>query len=468
VTQDATALAAAVRAGDVSPRELVDAAIARIEALDGDLGAVIHHRFEAARAEADAGPPDGPFRGVPILLKDLGAAMAGEPHHQGNRALRDAGATAAVDSHVTTKLQAAGFVVLGRTNTPELGLMATTEPEAYGPTRNPWSHEHSPGGSSGGSGAAVAAGMVSVAHGGDGGGSIRIPASCCGLVGLKPARGRISAGPEHGESWSGLATDGVLTTSVRDTAAILDVLAGPMPGDPYWAAPPTQPFTLHAGAPVERLRIGFVDSVPDGEVHPECVAAVRNAVELLAGLGHDVAPEHPRAFFEPGFHGRFVDVVFAHTARDLDVIGEAIGRPVERADVEGPTWAAARLGREVTAVRYLDALEWVHDVGREMAQWWASGWDVLVTPVLATPPPRIGDYTAPGGRDVMLAALRFTAQLNVSGQPGISLPLHVTADGLPVGVQLVGPPQGEDVLLRLAAQVEEAAPWAGRLPAATA
>ena len=358
--------------------------------------------------------------------------------------------------------------MLGRTNTPELGLMATTEPEAHGPTRNPWSPDHSPGGSSGGSAAAVASGMVSVAHAGDGGGSIRIPASCCGLVGLKPARGRISTGPEHGESWSGLATDGVVTTTVRDTAAVLDVLAGPMPGDPYWAPQPIQPYTLEAGAPVERLRIGFLDSLPDGDVSPECARAVRDGAALLAGLGHDVAEEQPRCFVEPGFHGRFVDVVFPHIARDLDLIGGTVGRRLERADVEGPTWAAVRLGREVTAARFLAALEWVHDYGRRMAQWWASGWDVLVTPVLATPPPRIGEYTAPGGRDVMLAALRFTAQLNVSGQPAVSLPLHVTADGLPVGVQLVGPPRGEDLLLRLAAQVEEAAPWAGRAPATTA
>ncbi|MDA8281979.1 MAG: amidase, partial [Actinomycetota bacterium] len=258
---DATAVAAAIAAGEMSPIEAVDAAIARIEALDHELNAVIHRRFDAARKEAAGELPDGPFRGVPLLLKDLGAGMAGEPMHCGLRVAKAAGHRAAADNAVVRRLRSAGFVVVGRTNVPELGTTVTTEPVAYGPARNPWNTAHSTGGSSGGSAAAVASGMVAVAHGSDGGGSIRVPASECALVGLKPSRGRVSHSPE-GEAWMGATTDGALTRTVRDTAALLDVLAGPEPGDPYTAPALPGPLVAEVGADPGRLRIGVLDHPP--------------------------------------------------------------------------------------------------------------------------------------------------------------------------------------------------------------
>src|SRR5215813_12130640 len=295
---DAMAQAELVRRGEVTPRELVDAAIARVEKLNPTLNAVITPLFDKARAQANSpNLPNGPFRGVPFLLKDLGCHSAGDPYHEGMRFLRQAGWTAENDTYMAAKLRAAGFIFLGKTNTPELGSLPTTEPQAYGPTRNPWDITRSTGGSSGGSAAAVAAGIVPVAHANDGGGSIRIPASECGLVGLKPSRGRVSWGPEYGELWQGLAVEHVVSRSVRDTAALLDVVAGPMPGDPYFAPPPIRPFREEVGAEPGRLRIGMMSRVSGGrtQVHPDCVAATTEAARLLESLGHHVEESYPQA-----------------------------------------------------------------------------------------------------------------------------------------------------------------------------
>lgn len=466
---DAVAQAERVRRGQVSPRELVDAAIARIEKTNPAVHAVIHERFERARAEA-ASPelPDGPFRGVPILMKDIGGQSAGDPHHAGMRCLRDARWTEGSDSFFTAKLRRAGFVILGRTNTPELALMATTEPDAYGPTRNPWSLAHSAGGSSGGAAAAVAAGMVAVAHASDGGGSIRIPAAHCALVGLKPTRGRSSFGPGLGERWGGFSVEFAVSKSVRDAAALLDVVSGPMPGDPYFAPPPERPYAQEVGAAQPRLRIGLLQRGPRGlAVHEDCVAAVYATARALEGLGHSVEEAHPEALDEPKAVASFVVVVSCSVARALDAWGEKLGRTLGEDDVEPLTWALAEQGRAIGAARYLEAIEFVHGFGRRVAAWWESGFDLLLTPTTAAPPPRIGELAS--SKEVPLAPFlraapygAFTSSFNLTGQPAISLPVHWNAEGLPLGAQLVAAYAREDLLLRVASAIEQVAPWHNR------
>jgi amidase len=461
-----------VRRGELCPLELVDAAIGRIEKLDPQLGAVISPQFERARREAQAPDlPDGPLRGVPFLLKDLGAHLAGDPVYCGMRALRDAGWRERGESHFAARLRRAGLVSLGRTNTPELGLLPTTEPDAFPPSRNPWRTDHSPGGSSGGSAAAVASGMVAAAHASDGGGSIRIPASHAGLVGLKPTRGRCSFGPGLGERWGGFSCEGFVTRSVRDTAALLDVVQGPMPGDPYSAAPPARPYRQEVGADPGRLRIGWMARGPrDTEVHPDCVAAARETARLLESLGHRLEESHPPALDAPDALRGFLTVVGSSTARALDAWGAKLGRTLGEGDVEALTWAVAQAGRQVSAPAYIAAVEGNHAQARRLAAWWSeSGFDLLLSPTCAAPPPPLGHF-APAPDNPLLGYLRaapygaFTSQWNVSGQPAISLPLHWNAAGLPIGVQLVAAWGREDLLLRVAAQLEEARPWANRLP----
>jgi amidase len=471
-TLDATASAELVRRKQVSPRELVDAAIARIEKCNGALNAVITPLFEQARAAVADGLPDGPFRGVPFLLKDLDVLSAGDPFHAGMCALKRAGYVPDRSSYLVEKFRQAGLVALGKTNTPELGLNITTEPVAYGPSRNPWNPNHSTGGSSGGSAAAVASGMVPVAHAADGGGSIRIPASECGLVGLKPSRGRISLGPEHGEYWQGLVTSHVLSRSVRDTAGMLDAVAGPMPGDPYFAPPPAEPFARQVERDPGSLRVGLMPKVPSGvpACHAECTGAVEQTGRLLESLGHRVEVDHPAALDE---HGEvlacFAVVVGSWTAKALEHWGQAIGVTLGEGDVESSTWELAQAGRPVMAAAYLDAVERMHAWSRRVAQWWADGFDLLVTPTIGAPPPRIGELSGSarvddGSADPMWALMPFTPQFNVTGQPAVSLPLAWSTGGLPVGVQLVADFAREDLLIRVAAQLERARPWSERRP----
>ena len=467
---DATAQAELVRAKVVSPLELVDHAIARVETLNPQLNAVISPRFENARAEAvSARLPDGPFRGVPFLLKDLDAHSAGDPYHCGIHALKKAGWQAEGDSHLAAKFRNAGLICLGKTNTPELGLAVTTEPAAYGPSRNPWNPSHSTGGSSGGSAAAVASGMVPAAHASDGGGSIRIPASECGLVGLKPSRGRVSLGPDHGEYWAGLVISCAVTRSVRDTAAMLDAICEPMPGDPYVAPPPARPFRAEVGADPGSLRVGVLRSLVAFEIHEDCRQAVEVARAALEQLGHRVEESQPAALDDPELTQHFLNVVTSWTAAALNEWGLKLGRTLGQGDVEPSTWAMAELGRTVTAAQYVATLEALSRYTRQMASWWSQGFDVLMTPTIATPPPLLGELCATAddplsGLGKMLAIAPFTGPFNITGQPAISLPLHWNRGGLPIGVQLVAAYGREDVLLRLAAQLERALPWSDRRP----
>ncbi len=470
---DATALAEHVRRRDVSSLELVEAAIARIEALNERLGAVVTPLFERAREDARAAVRcAGPFAGVPFLLKDLGCLRAGDPISMGTRRLRESGFRATRDSYLSERFAAAGLIPLGRTNTPEFGLTLTTESAAHGPALNPWNPDHSTGGSSGGSAAAVAARLVPMAHANDGGGSIRIPASACGLVGLKPTRGRVSLGPDYGDMWHGLVVEGVVSRSVRDTATILDVISGPRAGDPYFAPPPTLPFREQPGRDPGHLRIGMMVERTLGEepVAADCVEAVQRGAKLLESLGHAVEPGAPAALGELESVVHFETLASAHSAHLVDEIAAWLGGEApEASDFEAYTWHLVERGRAVTGPGYIASYEWLHGWSRRIAAWWEGGFDLLLLPTLAAPPPRLGWLADSAGAplEILARVLQlgpFTAAFNVSGQPAVSLPLHWNSAGLPIGVQLVAPYGREDLLLRVAHQLEEVAPWSGRKP----
>jgi amidase len=469
---DATSQAQLVRSRQVSPRELVEAAIARAERLDPRLGFLVSERFERARAEAAAPTlPDGPFRGVPFLVKDLMCPQAGEPHYQGNRALRDAHHRASRDAYLFERFRAAGLVAIGRTKTPEFGFTVTTEPVAFGPARNPWNPEYSTGGSSGGSAAAVAARVVPLAHANDGGGSIRIPASECGLVGLKPSRGRTSLGPDYGESWSGMVAEGVVSLSVRDTARALDSCAGTVPGDPYGAPPPLRPYAEEVTRDPGALRIGLCAEVPSspGAVDPVCRAAAERAARLLEALGHHVELSHPKALEEAALGDAFATVVSAHAARQVEEAGEWIGRPLRPDELEPYTAGLLEQGRRVSGAGYIAAHDAVHAWTRRVARFFEDGFDLLLTPTLPAPPPRLGTLSSDAGNPEAVIQrvqlfVAFTAPWNAAGHPAVSLPLHASDAGLPIGVQLVADRHREDLLLRVAGQLEREAPWIDRLP----
>ena len=461
---DATAQAELVRTGQVSPKELVEAAIERIDRINPQLDAVIRTRYDAARTEAGE-PGSGPFAGVPILLKDLGCTIAGEQTAFGIGPMEEV--RWPVTSYLAEQFRAAGFIALGRTNVPEFGTTVTTEPKSFPPARNPWNPEHSTGGSSGGSAAAVASGMVAVAHANDGGGSIRIPASECGLVGLKPTRGRVSQGPLVGEGWAGGTIDGTVARSVRDAAGILDVISASKPGEPYYAPPLPGPLAQAVGADPGRLRVGFLDHAPEDYLQStECRDAVQTTAKVLESLGHAVEDSHPAAMFEEAFGHHFGTIIAADTEQSFRAFEMLLGRPIADDDIEPRNAFYRQLGRNMPAVDYLDARSWISMWSRRMAEWWTS-YDVLVTPTLAAAPPRLGWFTQEGplqeGKRIQ-SYIPFTAQFNMTGQPAVSLPLHWSADGLPVGVQLVAAYGREDVLVRLAAQLEKAAPWADKRP----
>lgn len=462
---DAHAQAELVRTGAATPRELVDAAIARIERHDGELGAVVTPMFDEARAYADSAP-EGPFRGVPILIKDLGATVGGVPQSMGSWPMVKARYTPAEDSHLVAQLKRAGFVIVGKSNTSELGIVPAAECPPFPPTRNPYDRTRGSGGSSGGSACATAAGLVPIAHANDGGGSIRIPASCCGLFGLKPSRGRVSAYPMPGAN--DLVQEHVVTRSVRDSAVVLDLLAGMMPGDPYTAPTPRTPFAAELSAPRTPLRIAFATKHPDvhggvSDSHPDCVAAVRHTARLLASLGHHVEEAEMPELRDPDVIPRFLTIWFVGVTTRIDEMSRIIGRPVERGEVEPLTWALSELGRMVPAAAYASAWTFMADYTRRTARFFET-YDLWLTPTVTAPPMPLGTFA--GSPDDPLAGIMnagdyapFTAMFNASGQPACSVPLYHNAEGLPIGVQLAAAYGREDLLLRTAAQLEEAQPF---------
>ena len=464
---DATGLAALVHGGEVTPDELLDVALDRAAATDEAIAAVVHVQDGAARAAIAAGLPEGPFTGVPFLLKDLGCEAAAYPTSMGSR-LYD-GYRYSFDSEIFLRMQATGLVTFGRATSPEFGIGVTTEAQVYGrPTRNPWNTGHVAGGSSGGSGAAVAAGVVPLAHGSDGGGSVRIPASSCGLFGLKPTRALLPDGPASGEGWAGMAIDGYLARSVRDTAAMLDACAGADLGAPYH--PPAYPtgFTAALAGPPRRLRIAMSTRTFTGQpIHPDCVAAVEHTAELLESLGHEVVPAEPVLDME-AFMVAWSKIVACGTQLTVDQAGPGAEDRVERV-----TRLACELGRTVSGAEYLSCIDTVHAVGRQAARFLVEH-DALLTATLGEPPAELGRF-ASNRQDGWSTFLEYRLQhvlpyspypplANGTGQPAMSLPLWWNAAGLPVGTQIMGRFGEDHVLLQLAAQLEEADPWFHRRP----
>lgn len=484
---DALGLADLVRRREVSASELVEACIERIERINPRLNAVVSPLYDRARADAAGAIGDGPFAGVPFLLKDLTQTIAGEVTTNGSRFF--AGAIADHDSELYRRFRRAGVVVVGKSNTPELGLTPVTESALLGPARSPWDISRTPGGSSGGAAAAVASGMVPMASGGDGGGSIRIPASCCGLFGLKPTRARTPSGPDASERWSGFDIDHVITRSVRDSAAMLDAISGPEVGAPYQVTPPGRPFLSEVGAEPGRLRIGFHhDPAFPATVHPDCVAAVRDAASLCESLGHqleEVQPEHDRDLITKSY----LEVIAANTAAGIASAEKARGRRSAPGEWEDETWLAAMLGRAISGAEALTAIQSLQTESRRLARRFAA-YDVILTPTLAQPPLPLGAMKAPPGEARLLklaarsridlvtrlpgaldaaiartfAFIPFTPVANFTGQPSMSVPLFFSPEGLPIGAMFTARFGDEAVLFRLAAQLEAARPWFTRRP----
>lgn len=460
---DATAQAELVRSKQCSPRELLDATIDAIERVNPALNAVIIPLFDYAHAQLAKGEyGDGPFLGVPLVLKDLGATLAGTPQYSGTRVLRDHRWISPSDSELTARFRRAGFIFAGKTNTPEFGLSPTTEPETFGATRNPWHTDRIVGGSSGGSASAVAARMVALAHAGDGGGSIRNPAGACGVVGLKPSRGRITLGPDIGEAWSGCVTEFVIARTVRDLANVLDCVHGYAAGDPAPAPPPLRPYGDELGRDPGRLRVGMFTGNDATPGSPDARAAVEGCGRLLEDLGHDVHDGYPSELDHNDLGNLLGVSVAASVAHELDIIAARIGQPVPPEGVEPATWLFAERGRALTATQYLANLDDMHRYARRLSSWWEHN-DILITPTMSEAAPPIGELK---GADVerIVRLVPYTAPYNISGQPGIALPLHWTSEGLPLGIQLISRYGGEDILIRLASQIEAAAPWIGRRP----
>ncbi|GAB2797966.1 amidase [Rhabdobacter roseus] len=485
---DATALTRLVANGDISPGEPLEIAISLTEKYNPKLNAVVQSHYYTGREAALHLPEGGALRGVPFLVKDLSLEWAGTRLTEGSRGL--AAHISERDSHYIERCKKAGLVLFGKTNTSEFGLTPYTESELYGPARNPWNLAHSPGGSSGGGAAAVAAGIVPAASASDGGGSIRIPASCCGLFGMKPSRGRISLGPAFGQSWGDAVVEGALTRSVRDSAALLDILQGYEPGDPYRIQSHELPYTEEVTRPPGRLRIAFCTrhTYPAQTVDAECVRAVEDTARLLESLGHDVA-EVPLPYGPEVFKESYFPMIVSETAATLRLMEEALGRAVKPDDVEPNTWLLARLGETVTGAEYAHALLLWNRLSRDMAAFHQRH-DVFLTPVMAWPPVKIGELQNSRLEDFALKLLQitggygflknssladeliersasyipYTPIANLTGQPAMSVPLHWTETGLPVGVMFTGRLNEEGLLFRLAAQLETARPWFSKRP----
>lgn len=467
---DATALAVLVRQRQVKAIELVDAAIERIERLNPTLNAVVTPMYEEARKAALGKLNDGPFAGIPFLLKDLGAPFAGVRMTMGSAFLRNF--VPDHDNELVARLKRAGLIIIGKTNTPELGILPTTEPRLFGASHNPWDINRTPGGSSGGSAVAVAALLVPMAHANDGGGSIRIPASCCGLFGLKPTRARNPLGPDFGDIFSGLVIDHAVTRSVRDSAALLDATAGPDVGDPYWAPPPARPFLQEVGVDPGRLRIAFTTAAPPGvKVHADCISALLDTAALCADLGHEVVEAAPEVNGELVTQS-FMALWSAGCAWTIDGLGFVTGRTPAQDQFEPLTWALYEMGRKQSASSYLLSLTFLQRVARDIARFLLK-YDVWLTPTLGEPPVPLGTFDSPvedplRGLRRAEAFAPFTPICNATGQPAMSVPLYWNAQGLPVGVHFVARFGDEATLFRLAAQLESARPWAGRRPPVSA
>ena len=484
---DGLGLAELVRKKEVTPTELIEEAIGRIETFNPRFNAVIEPMYDIARKAAAGDLPDGPFTGVPFLLKDLMADYCGVPSRRGSHFHRDF--VPDHDSEMTVRFKGAGAIVVGKTNTPEYGLAPVTEPALFGPVHNPWDLTRTAGGSSGGSAAAVAARMVPLAHGNDGGGSIRIPASCCGLFGLKPTRGRNPLGPDIGEGWHGLVCDHVLTRSVRDSAAMLDATAGPDIGAPYYAPPPARPFLDEVAADPGRLRIAFTaEPFLPALVHEDCVKGLQETVGLCRDLGHELIEAAPRIDGK-AFAKAFLTMVFGATRAEIEEAATLVGRKPTARDFEATTWAAALLGKQISAAEFSRAIRALQRCARQIGHFF-EGYDVLLTPTLAMPPIVTGALQ-PRGTEAFLMKLMnwfnagrlintlagvdtlvdqlfeftpYTPVFNASGQPAMSVPLCWNHEGLPVGMHFVGRFGEEATLFRLAGQLERARPWFERTP----
>jgi amidase len=463
---DAVGLAELVAKKEVTPGELLDAALARTEEVNPTINSVTRLLEDQARAAIAEGLPQGPLTGVPFLIKDISVHMKGVPTTSGSALFKNSDPQPA-DSALVAAYRKAGLVLFGKSNTPEFGAAATTEPVAFGPTRNPWNLERSPGGSSGGAAASVAAGIVPAAHASDGGGSIRTPSSCCGLVGLKPTRGRVSNAP-NGEGWGGLSVQNCVTRTVRDSALLLDIACQPVPGDPYWRDPPATPFAQEVGRDPGKLRIAFsTKSLTWGEMDPVCAENVRNAARLCEALGHNVEEKTPDLDYL-AMAEAVNALVSPAIATTLKMEGDRRGRPVEAHEVERLSWAIAESAAAMSAIDMGVAAQKMNTYSRGMAAFFQD-YDVLILSTLGMPPPMLGwmDTNAEdlsGYAEKLYSFMPNTQQFNASGQPAISLPLGWTDDGLPLGVMFAAR-AGEDALLfRLASQIEQAAPWAHRRP----
>jgi len=464
---DAIAQAELLRRREVTTLELVDAAIARVEKVNPAVNAVVLKMYDQARATARATLPAGPLSGVPFLLKDFLAEYAGVPFTEGSAYLGNF--IPAEDSELVRRYKRAGLVFIGKTNTPELAVGPTTEPRLFGPTRNPWDTDRTAGGSSGGAAAAVASGMVPMAHGNDAGGSIRVPAACSGVFGLKPTRARNPLGPHYGDLMSGLVAEHALTRSVRDSAALLDASSGPDLGDPYWAPPPARPFLQEVGAPVGKLRIAYSTRTISGAgVDPHSVAAVDDAATLCAELGHEVVEAMPTINPERFFLS-FTTVLAAGFTWAIDDWTRRLGRAPIEDQFEPFVWAFTGRGRQVTAPDYLIALQDLQQISRTVAHFFVDH-DVWLTPMLGEPPVPLGTFAYQGGTDPfelrrkMARFTPFSYFANATGQPAMAVPTYWTPTGLPVGNQYIGRFGDEATLFRLAAQIEAARPWTKRRP----
>jgi amidase len=469
--EDATFLAQQVASGAASADELLDEALARVAVLNPQLNAVVLMQEEVARAAIKRGLPDGPFKGVPFLIKDLGAEAIDFPTNSGSNLLKNT--TYTYDSEIYRRMRATGVVTFGRTTSPEGGIGPVTEASVYGgPTRNPWDVSRTPGGSSGGSGAAVAAGIVPMAHGSDGGGSVRIPASSCGLFGFKATRARFPDGPVAGEGWAGMAIDGFLSHSVRDNAAMMDACAGADVGAPYAAPVMETSFCDAIARPPKRLRIMICDTTFTGApIDPACRDAVAKTATILEGLGHHVTPGCPQADHEGMMHA-WTKIVACGTALWIESTLKSKGRDFQQGDVQGVAESAIAFAKTISGADYLEAVNTIHAYGRQMGSVF-NDYDIVLSATLAEPPAQVGRFTharddyqnyrvGPGG---VFEYSPFCAAFNASGQPAATVPMHWSDEGLPIGVHLAAPFGGDATLIALCAELEQAAPWAHRKPA---